>query len=137
MEKASETKEKTKKTVRKNVVEKNDILEEQANKILELAKEYGAEKNFLFVTTFDRYMTQIATIAKIKKAMSRQAATVTKEYVKGRKNIYCNPLISEFNKSTDSANRTAQTLIKIITGVTNVNGETKKEDPLFKILDIK
>jgi len=59
---------------------------------------------------------------------------ITKEYVKGRKNIYSNPALRDYNTTTDSANRTVATLMKIIKNY-NVGDTTEDEDPLFKIIN--
>ena len=40
--------------------------------------------------------------------------TVTKEYVKNRKNIVINPAVTEYNKTASAANQTVQTLLKIV-----------------------
>ena len=109
-------------------------LEEQAQIIIKQAEERGVENNFLFVTTFDRYLTQIKILDDLKGAIAEEGMTVTKEYVKGRKNVYSNPAVSEFNKTTDSANRTVTTLVKIINGFGS--GANKEEkDPLLEILN--
>ena len=60
--------------------------------------------------------------------------TVTKEYVKGRKNVYSNPALKDYNTTTDSANRTVSTLMKIIKNY-NVSDTTEDEDPLLKIIN--
>ena len=39
---------------------------------------------------------------------------MTKEYVKGRENVYSHPLVKELPKHSDSANRTAATILDII-----------------------
>lgn len=115
---------------------KNDsmTLDQQADIIIKQAKERGVENNFLFVTTFDRYLTQIKILDDLKKAIDEEGMTVTKEYVKGRKNVYTNPAVSEYNKTTDSANRTVTALIKIINGFRN-NQDKEAKDPLMDILN--
>ena len=59
---------------------------------------------------------------------------VEKEYVKGRGNLYTNPAITEYNRTTDSANKTVQTLIKILKGfkATESNNE---QDALLAIIN--
>lgn len=109
-------------------------LEEQAQIIIKQAEERGVENNFLFVTTFDRYITQIKILDELKKSINEDGMTVTKEYVKGRKNVYTNPAVSEYNKTTDSANRTVTALIKIINGFGN-NQDKEAKDPLMDILN--
>ena len=109
-------------------------LEEQAEVIIKQAEERGVENNYLFVTTFDRYQTQIKILEELKTAIAEEGMTVKKEYVKGRKNVYTNPAVSEYNKTTDSANRTVTALIKIINGFGN-NQDKEAKDPLMDILN--
>lgn len=109
-------------------------LEEQAKVIIKQAEERGVENNYLFVTTFDRYQTQIKILEELKTAIAEEGMTVKKEYVKGRKNVYTNPAVSEYNKTTDSANRTVTALIKIINGFGN-NQDKEAKDPLMDILN--
>lgn len=60
---------------------------------------------------------------------------VTKEYVKGRENVYTHPAVSEYNRTTDSANRTVQTLMKIIKDLGKEQDDEEEEDPLMKLLN--
>lgn len=89
-------------------------LQEQANKLLEQAKERGVSSNFFFVTTFKRYQVQMKILSDLELAIEDYGATVTKEYVKGRKNLVANPAITEYNKTATAANGTVATLINII-----------------------
>lgn len=43
------------------------------------------------------------------------SAVSSKEYVKGRENVYSNPLVKDLPRHLDSANRTLQTMLEIIT----------------------
>ena len=86
----------------------------QINKIIEAAGKAGADTNVLYLTTLDRYKTQINIMEKLKISIAQDGPTITKEYVKGRQNIVINPAISEYNKTASAANNTAQTLIKIV-----------------------
>lgn len=106
-------------------------LQEQADKILEEAEKRGVESNFFFVTTFKRYQVQIKVLAELEKTIKSEGPTVEKEYVKGRKNIYTNPAISEYNKTATAANGTVQTLIKILAALdTENNGSSKAGEAL-------
>lgn len=89
-------------------------LQEQANKILEKAQERGVSSNFFFVTTFKRYQVQMKILTDLEQAISEHGATVTKEYVKGRKNLTANPAITEYNKTATAANGTVATLMNIV-----------------------
>ena len=89
-------------------------LQEQENAILEKAKEKGVSSNFFFVTTFKRYQVQMNILSALEKEINATGALVTKEYVKGRGNIYTNPAIGEYNKTATAANGTVATLINIV-----------------------
>lgn len=90
-------------------------LNEQAQEILRIAAQHGVEQNFFFITTFKRYQVQIQILNDLEKTIRAEGNTVTKEYVKGRKNVYTHPAIGEYNKTSTAANQTVQTLMKIVT----------------------
>lgn len=113
---------------------KTRSLKEQAKEILRLAEESGVQTNYFFITTFDRYQTQISILDDLKKRISESETLVTKEYVKGRENVYTNPAITEYNRTTDSANKTVTTLIKIIKGFKG-EGSEADVDPLINIIN--
>ena len=98
-------------------------LNEQAQEILRIASQHGVEQNFFFITTFKRYQVQIKILNDLEGKIKEDGPTVTKEYVKGRKNVYTNPAISEYNKTSTAANQTVQTLMKIITTMRNDDDE--------------
>ena len=62
-----------------------------------------------------RYQVQIQILNDLEKTIRAEGNTVTKEYVKGRKNVYTHPAIGEYNKTSTAANQTVQTLMKIVT----------------------
>ena len=109
-------------------------LKEQAEEILRIAEENGVQTNFFFVTTFRRYQVQIQILNDLEKALKENGTLVTKEYVKGRKNLYDNPAINAYNRTTDSANKTVTTLMKIIRGF-NTEAETDEVDPLLQAIN--
>lgn len=109
-------------------------LTEQAQEILRIAEESGVQSNYFFITTFKRYQMQLVILYDLEKAIKEDGLTVTKEYVKGRKNVYSNPALKEYNTTTDSANRTVATLMKIIKSF-NVNDTTVEEDPLLNAIN--
>lgn len=85
------------------------------SKLLKMAKDYGVDKNAMFVQTAEQYDVQMRVIQNIKDALDREEnLTTSKEYVKGRENVYANPLVKELPKHADSANRTLQTMLAII-----------------------
>lgn len=111
-------------------------LQEQAVEILKIAEETGVQTNFFFVTTFKRYQVQLKNLGELEKAIKETGTLVTKEYVKGRANIYVNPAVTEYNKTTDSANRTVTTLMKIIKGFAKEDGgHGSDRDPLMAIIN--
>ena len=113
-------------------------LQEQAKEILRIAQEHGVEQNFFFITTFKRYQVQLNILGELEKKIQDDGALVTKEYVKGRQNIYTHPAITEYNKTSTSANQTVATLIKIIKSLRNGENEDGEEgDPLMKALGIE
>jgi hypothetical protein len=93
---------------------KNLTLKEQAEEILAIAEKHGVEQNFFFLTTFKRYQVQINILNDLERQIKEQGSLVTKEYVKGRENIYTHPAIGEYNKTATAANQTVTTLVKII-----------------------
>lgn len=111
-------------------------LNEQAKEILEIAEARGVQSNFFFVTTFKRYQVQLTILYELEKALKEEGMLVKKEYVKGRKNLYSNPAVAEYNKTTDSANKTIATLMKIIHNFNNNDSDpTNEEDTLLKIIN--
>lgn len=93
---------------------KSMTIQEQVDQILQKATEKGVSSNFFFVTTFKRYQVQMHILTELEKEIRASGATVTKEYVKGRQNIYTNPAIGEYNKTATAANGTVSTLISIV-----------------------
>lgn len=85
------------------------------SKLLRMAKDYGVDKNAMFVQAAEQYDVQMRVIQNINDALdSEENLTTSKEYVKGRENVYANPLVKELPKHADSANRTLQTMLAII-----------------------
>lgn len=119
-------------TIRKKMKKLN--LNEQAKEIIRIAEESGVQSNFFFITTFKRYQVQLNILSELERTMKDEGMLVSKEYVKGRKNLYCNPAVAEYNKTTDSANKTVGTLIKIIKSF-NVEETSEELDPLMKMIN--
>ena len=111
-------------------------LERQAKEILEIAQKYGVEQNFLFITTFQRYQVQLNILNDLEKTIKEDGSLVTKEYVKGRGNLYTHPAISEYNKTSTSANQTVATLIKIVKSLKK-DEDDEGEDELLKALGVE
>ena len=115
-------------------MKKEKDLKEQAQKILAIAEEYGVNSNFLFINTFKTYLVQIQILKDLQEAMEKDGAITTKEYVKGRENIYVHPAIKEYNNTVNSANKTVSTLMKIIKG-SKEEDSGDEEDPLLRALN--
>ena len=109
-------------------------LNEQAQEILRIAEQHGVEQNFFFLTTFKRYQVQLQILNDLEKTIKQDGILVTKEYVKGRKNVYSHPAISDYNRTTDSVNKTVVTLMKIIT-ILRDRQDDDGPDPLLEILN--
>ena len=112
-------------------------IQKKAEEILKIAEQYGVEKNFLFITTFQRYTVQLKVLQDLEEAIEEHGSTVEKEYVKGRKNLYTNPAIKEYNNAVNSANKTVSTLMSIIkTNSEKYNDDNgQEEDPLLRLLN--
>jgi tRNA(Phe) wybutosine-synthesizing methylase Tyw3 len=109
-------------------------LNEQASEILKIAEANGVQTNFFFVTTFKRYQVQINILTELEKEINEEGTMVSKEYVKGRKNLYTNPSINAYNRTTDSANKTVTTLLKIVQGWKKEDSN-QDIDPLMAIIN--
>ena len=101
-------------------------LNEQAKEILSRAQEKGVEHSYMFVTAFKRYQEHIAHLAKLESAIKSEGTMVTKEYVKGRGNLYVNPAVSAYNQTSGAADKTAQLLLKYI--VAPLSDENEKDE---------
>lgn len=113
---------------------KANELQKQANEILKMAESSGLQENYFFKTTFERYLTQLDILSKLKITIDSSEALVEKEYVKGRACVVVNPAITEYNRTTDSANKTVTTLIKILKGFKTSESANEK-DVLLEIIN--
>ena len=104
-------------------------LEIQAAKILKAARETGIEESFLFETTFARYTRQLKLLTELEAVLDGGELLVSKEYVKGRENVYAHPAPMLYNSTADAANRTMASLLRIIEAFRPE--EPKKSDPLL------
>ena len=112
---------------------KAKTLQEQAEEIKKLAEESGVQTNFFFITTFDRYLSQLAILEELKASIEDNKSLVKQTYVKGRSNVVLNPAIRAYNSTTDSANKTVACLMKIINGFKDENDN--EIDPLLAIIN--
>ena len=67
--------------------------------------------------------------------MAKDGMLVKKEYVKGRKNLYSNPAVNAYNRTADSANKTVQTLMRIIKDFNGSAAKEKVKDPLLELIN--
>ena len=109
-------------------------LNDKAKEIIKLAENSGVQTNYFFTTTFNRYLAQLKILEELEKQIDEAGALVTKEYVKGRENIYTHPAIAAYNNTTNSANKTVATLLKIVQGF-KVEDKAKEVDPLLEIIN--
>lgn len=83
--------------------------------LMKLAQRYNVQDNELFRAAAQQYSVQMKVIEEIKKTLDEEDSLLaTKEYVKGRENIYANPLVRELPKHSDSANKTLRTMLDVI-----------------------
>lgn len=106
-------------------------LNAQAKEILQRATEKGVEHSFMFVTTFKRYEEHIAHLAELQQAIVKEGTMVTKEYVKGRCNLYVNPAITAYNQTANAADKTAQLLLRYIVQPLRDEGESGDSFDIF------
>lgn len=109
-------------------------LNEQMSEILRIAQKHGVEQNFFFITTFKRYQVQIRILGDLEKIINDQGLIVSKQYVKGRPNVYSHPAIKDYNRTTDSANKTVSILLKVIRDLRHEPDTDPTIDPLLSIL---
>lgn len=101
--------------------------------LMKLAKTYGVDKNALFIQAAEQYSVQQMVIQQIRDALQNDDDLLTsKEYVKGRENVYTHPLVKELPKHADSANKTLGTMLEIIT---KLGKPPKPEGKLAEFLD--
>lgn len=108
-------------------------LTEKAESIKRLAEEAGCADNFFFQTTFERYLVQIEMLEALKQEIDESGLTVKKSYVKGKTNLYSSPCIQAYNRTTDSANKTVATLMRIIKSFGS--GDSEEKDPLMDLIN--
>lgn len=110
-------------------------LQEQAEAIKRMAEESGLESNYFFITTFERYEVQLSILERLKESMDKDGMLVSKEYVKGRGNLYSSPAVTEYNRTTDSANKTVSTLMRILKNFCASSTDDRGGDPLLAMIN--
>ena len=79
-----------------------------------MAADYGVADNPLFVQTLKNYETIQKAIEITNGILAAEDMTISKEYVKGRENLYMHPAIKELPKQIDAANKTVDKMLDII-----------------------
>ena len=116
-------------------MDKDKSLQEKAAEIISMAEDAGVQENYFFVTTFKRYQVQIGILSQLEESMAKDGMLVSKEYVKGRRNLYSNPAVNAYNHTADSANKTVQTLMKIVKEFGGDKSKGKPKDPLLELIN--
>ena len=96
--------------------------------MLKEAIKRGIENSFLFETTFQRYMDHIKHLEELQAAIEEYGSMVTKEYVKGRENLYVNPAIAAYNQTAGAADKAAQLLLRCIADLPTAGSEVDEFD---------
>lgn len=78
-------------------------IKEMAKGILEDAKEKGLDNDSCFLTSFHMLEVQVEMLDSLEKTFKEDGSTITKEYVKGRGNVYIHPAVDKYTKISDSA----------------------------------
>lgn len=101
-------------------------MQEQVDQILLEAENAGLRENFLFKTTFQRYLKLMNYLRQLEMAIEKEGVCVEKQYVKGRPNIYTNPALTSYNTTVASANATVKTLVHIVDAFKGESGSDSK-----------
>ena len=97
-------------------------LNAQIREMLENAERKGVSTNVFFKTTMERYVELLEHMKELQGVIKSEGPTISKEYVKGRKNLVVNPAYAEYNKAATAANQTVTTLINIISKLSEAEG---------------
>ena len=102
---------------------------------MKIAEENGVQGNFLFATTFDRYLFLLDNLEQLKETIKKEGMSVEKEYIKGEKNVYSSPSVRNYNSTCDLANKTVSTLMKIIKSFNVEETSDENDDPLMAAIN--
>ena len=127
---------KTVKKPSKSALEQEKRLEMLAEKFKETAESLSEEHRYIFESTLETYFQLIKNFKVLKEALETDSCLITKEYVKGRQNVYVHPAMSEMNKTVNMLNNTAKTLIAIIKDLGAENKEEVDELMAFTNEDV-
>lgn len=111
-------------------------LEKRAESIRLEAEASGLDEDMSFSTTYDRYLKQLKILKalgeKVDEIIDEDDILLQREYIKGQENTIVHPAIREYNNTAAGANRTLQTLRKIM-HERKESGAAK--DPLLEIIN--
>jgi hypothetical protein len=120
----------------KSALEQEKRLDMLAEKFKETAESLNEEHRYIFESTLETYFQLIKNFKILKEALEADGCLITKEYVKGRQNVYVHPAMSEMNKTVNMLNSTAKTLITIIKDLGSENKEEVDELMAFTNEDV-
>ena len=120
----------------KSTSEQEKRLDMLAEKFKETAESLSEEHRYIFESTLETYFQLIKNFKVLKEALEADGCLITKEYVKGRQNVYVHPAMSEMNKTVNMLNSTAKTLIAIIKDLGSENKEEVDELMAFTNEDV-
>ena len=100
--------------------------------LIKMAENYGVSDNALFISAARQYEIQMKVIKSIEKILSQDDPVVTKQYVKATENVYSHPLVKELPKHADSANKTLNVMLDIIT---KLGKKEEKKSSLAELMD--
>lgn len=127
---------KTARKENKSASEQEKRLDMLAEKFKETAESLSEEHRYIFESTLETYFQLIKNFKVLKEALEADGCLITKEYVKGRQNVYVHPAMSEMNKTVNMLNSTAKTLIAIIKDLGSENKEEVDELMAFTNEDV-
>lgn len=84
------------------------------DEILKLAKDFGVDKNAMFVSALDRYAIQVKMISDIREQIEKDGLMIEHTNVKGDVNVDVNPLTVQLPKYIDTANKTLLLMADIV-----------------------
>lgn len=93
-------------------------------KLIALGETYKVADEEDFKAAAKTYAEQVTLIAEMRAQLKQDGMTVSKEYVKGRENVCCHPLVDALPKHVDSANRT----LAIIGAIIKDRGTPQQEE---------
>ncbi len=88
---------------------------EKIEEIIKAAEKTGSDTSVYYISTLNRYNTQLQIMERLKQAMATSGSVITKDGI-----ARANPLIAEYNRTATAANQTVQTLIKIVQAMESI-----------------